>query len=55
MTYGINYREGFWMAVLAFCVAGGLAIRLGYDPVLHAVSALAGFTVAAPLWIKGAG
>jgi len=29
--------------------------RLGTNPFLHAAAPLAGFAVAAPLWIKGAG
>jgi hypothetical protein len=54
MTYGINWRGGIWMALLAFCVTGIFMLRLGYNPALHAAAALAGFAVAAPLWIKGA-
>jgi len=54
MSYGINRFAAFWVAALAFCLAGVLLLRFGYDPTLHAVATLAGFTVGAPLWIRGA-
>jgi hypothetical protein len=52
MNYGIHRREAIWVAALAFCLAGVLMLRLGYNPALHAVATLAGFLVGAPLWIK---
>ncbi len=54
MNYGINRREAICVAALAFCLAGVLTLRLGYNPALHAVATLAGFLVGAPLWINGA-
>lgn len=54
MTYEINRRAAIWVGALAACLTGVLMLRLGYDPALHAVTALAGFVVAVPLWIKGA-